>query len=366
MSSDPSVNPPGPPNPTKPSDSTAAETAGRHSYIVGPTYDWLLFLLPPSVALFLGWAISDTAFADDGIEFFGYETTTSNLLIGIFIHAHLFAVFFRSHGNQEIFRRYPLRFVWIPIGLWVAMNLSLWVLVSVSVLVTFWDVYHSALQTFGFARIYDRRAGNAWDVGRRLDWWLNQLLYVGPILGGATLMSHVEDFNEFEAVGSAFFTAIPGQVEAQSALLSQLVIGGSAIFLVFYLFAQWRLHRQGMVISIQKVFLLASTGVVSIYAWGFNSFGEAFFIMNFFHALQYFGIVWAYEKGNLARLFGLTRSLSDRPLVLVLFLAFPLLYGIWVEALDSDIHVLWSITLIVSILHFWYDGFIWSVRERQV
>jgi hypothetical protein len=71
-------------------------------------------------------------------------------------------------------------------------------MVGVSVLVTFWDVYHSALQTFGFARIYDARAGNDPAVSRRLDWWLNQLFYVGPILAGATMMDHFEDFEEFE------------------------------------------------------------------------------------------------------------------------------------------------------------------------
>jgi hypothetical protein len=27
---------------------------------------------------------------------------------------------------------------------------------------------------------------------------------------------------------------------------------------------------------------------------------------------------------------------------------------------------LWAITLVVSILHFWYDGFIWSVRARRI
>ena len=33
------------------------------------------------------------------------------------------------------------------------------------------------------------------------------------------------------------------------------------------------------------------TGCVSIYAWGFRSFIDAFWVMNFFHALQYFAIV---------------------------------------------------------------------------
>ncbi len=41
-------------------------------------------------------------------------------------------------------------------------------------------------------------------------------------------------------------------------------------------------------------------------------------------------------------------------------------YGYWVEALDADIEWLWAITMVVSIMHFWYDGFIWSVRQNQV
>ena len=51
-------------------------------------------------------------------------------------------------------------------------------------------------------------------------------------------------------------------------------------------------QRQGYRVSMQKVWLLASTALCSIYTWGFDSFGQAFFIMNFFHAWQYFALVW--------------------------------------------------------------------------
>jgi hypothetical protein len=34
--------------------------------------------------------------------------------------------------------------------------------------------------------------------------------------------------------------------------------------------------------------------------------------------------------------------------------------------MDPSVHWLGAITLIVSIMHFWYDGFIWSVRKQQV
>ena len=54
------------------------------------------------------------------------------------------------------------------------------------------------------------------------------------------------------------------------------------------------------------------------------------------------------------------------PVTLGLFVLPALAYGVWVESIDTDLTWLWTATLTVSIMHFWYDGFIWSVRKRQV
>tara|TARA_A100001037_G_scaffold231882_1_gene210215 strand:+ start:292 stop:630 length:339 start_codon:yes stop_codon:yes gene_type:complete len=108
---------------------------------------------------------------------------------------------------------------------------SLWGLITMSVLATFWDVYHSALQTFGFARIYDQKAGNNPAIGRRLDWHLNQFLYTGPILAGATMMDHLEDFGEYEEVGASFFTSIPGFMESNHSYVTWAILLAGAAFL---------------------------------------------------------------------------------------------------------------------------------------
>lgn len=338
----------------------------RAAYIVGPAYDWLLFLLPPWLALSIGYLVKDSWVSSDTIEWAGYEQTLVGLLIGVFIHAHLFAVFFRSHGNPTVFSRFKVRFLMAPPLLFLGMVTSNWILISVSVLATFWDVYHSALQTFGFARIYDAKQGNDPSVSRRLDWWLNQLLYAGPILAGATMLDHFQDFNEFEEVGAVFFTTIPAYMEGYQKYYAWAVIYAGCMFLFFYMFSQIRLASEGYRISSLKVFLLVSTGFVSIFAWGFNSWGEAFLIMNFFHALQYFGIVWARERSNLVRLFRLKQNMRGYSIALLMFFGITFGYGFWVETLDTSMTVLWAITLTVSIMHFWYDGFIWSVQKKQV
>jgi hypothetical protein len=350
-----------------PAKSKVGVAAG--DYIVGPVYDWALFLLPPVLALGLGFLISGTAFPNHEMQLAGHDFSWASLFIGVFIHAHLVAVFFRSHGNPQIRRLHPVRFLVVPVLLYAAMMLSYWVLIFVSVLVTFWDVYHSALQTFGFARMYDRKHSNDVNAGRRLDWWLNLLLYAGPIVGGATMLDHFEDFGDFDKFDdqiSVLFTSVPAYMEGYQRYLTIALLVGGTVFVAWYVYRQWQLTRTGYRVAPLKVYLLASTGLVSIYCWGFNSFGEAFFVMNFFHALQYFGIVWAFEQRNMMRLFGVEDRRFGRALALVLFVVPIFAYGLWVEFLDAGIHWLWAITLLVSILHFWYDGFVWSVRRNQV
>ena len=52
--------------------------------------------------------------------------------------------------------------------------------------------------------------------------------------------------------------------------------------------------------------------------------------------------------------------------MLALFLGTVAAYGVGAELLDADLESLWAFTLVVSLMHFWYDGFIWSVSRKQV
>jgi hypothetical protein len=342
------------------------ESATRSPYIVGPVYDWVFFLGSPLLALLAGMAIADTPFADQPFDWYGWEVTGSGLLIGAFIHAHLVLVFVRSHGNREIFRAHKLRFTLVPLALFALLAVSRPAIVVAALIATFWDVYHSGMQTFGFGRIYEAKLGNDPLAGRRLDWALNQLLYAGPIVAGATMLAHFEDFETLADIGAAAFTRVPVWMEGHQATLATLVIGGGTLFLVYYVVAAVRRQRAGQRVAWLKIVLYVGTGLTSIYTWGFNSWGEAFFIMNAFHAVQYFAIVWATEREPLLRTLGLGRSPLARAALLVVFIALPSLYGLWVAYFDPAVQVLWAITLVVSLMHFWYDGFIWSVRKRQV
>ena len=338
----------------------------QSGYIVSPLYDGVFFIFSPLLALAIGIGISGTSFSDEPVTFLGIDGSYASIFLGVFVFAHLALVFFRSHANAYVFSQFPYRFTIVPLALFAAMASSYWILIPMGVLAIWWDVYHSSLQTFGIGRIYDARRGNGATVGRRLDYLLNILLYTGPVLAGATLMDHVEYFEGFSDLGNVFFTSVPAYVESNRRYLTWGVLVLGIPFLIYYVYSYWRLIRQGYQVPFQKVCLLASTGLCSIYTWGFNSFGEAFFIMNLFHAWQYFALVWITENKNMLKVFRLEGIRLGKLILFVLFIGIAFGFGWWSEVTLPDNQMLMSLFMTVSIMHFWYDGFIWSVRRKQV
>ena len=345
---------------------STARVAERSRYIVGRGFDWAFFLLPPLLSLLLGALIAGTSFAEHRFWLAGKRATGSTVLLGVVVNAHLVAVAFRSHLTAEVFKRHRVRFVLVPIAVFAAMMLSMWAVVVVTVLVVFWDVYHSALQTFGLARIYDRNAGNDPEVGRALDLGLNVLLYAGPIVAGAAMLPHFGRFEVFEDVDATFFTRIPAFMTGNQRYFAWTVLVAGTVYAIVYVIAYARLRARGYRISVPKVFLLASTGLCSIWAWGFNPWGQAFFIMNVFHAVQYLALVWWSENASLRRGLRLDRARLGKPIALALFLGVTLAYGGWTELVRDDDRLRWSLVQVVALMHFFYDGFIWSVRKKQI
>src|SRR5690606_12367834 len=232
------------------------------------------FLLPPTLALGLGVFISGTEFSDEVFELAGRETTWAEISLGALIHAHLGAVLVRSHMNAEIRSLHPFRFFVAPVLLWLAIVSSGWGIAIATVVATFWDVWHSGAQTFGFARIYDRNAGNPPEAGRRLDFALQQLLYAGPILAGVTLLDHLDSFAAFEEVDAWIFASVPARAEGIHGHITTAVVALGGAFLAYYVVAYARLARRGYRLPFTKVFLMVSTGACSITCWAFDSWGE--------------------------------------------------------------------------------------------
>lgn len=350
------------------SPASAPRSSARGGYIVGPSFDWVFLLSPPLVALLAGIAIAGSDYSLVPHVFGDRHLTWAELTLGALIHAHLVAVFVRSHANPAIRARYPVRFWVVPPVLLVAMFASPWVAALSAVTATLWDVYHSGAQTFGFARIYDVRAGHDPSAGRQLDFALNQLLYAGPILAGVTLSDHLAAFGAFDDLSLTLSMRAPATLMGYQGAIARGLFGGGAVFLALYVGYYVRRARAGARVPWQKVFLLVATGACSVSCWLWNPWGEAFFIMNLFHAVQYLAFVWAQEGPRLrARVTGRGRlgAWLGRPHVaIVAFLGAVAVYGFWAQLVSA--HLFWCVTIVVSLMHFWYDGFIWSVRRGEI
>ena len=91
--------------------------------------------------------------------------------------------------------------------------------------------------------------------------------------------------------------------------------------------------------------------------------------MNFFHALQYFALVWWIEKANIRRVARLENVSGGMWLALCGFVVTTLVVGVTYQVYGNDyIALRWtaSLALVLALMHYWYDGFIWSVRKREV
>lgn len=336
--------------------------------IAGPGYDTIFFVLSPLLCLGIAALLGNFAWPFDRTEAFGKLDYRVAIFVAIWTYAHLFAVVFRSHANPKIFAQHRLRFTAVPILVFSAFLASDWVLAVGFVVAMMWDVYHSAMQSFGLCRIYDSRLGNDPEIGRRLDRWLNHLLYAGPILCGLSLVPMLEIVQIFSPLGWSAPTRWVAQVPFFQPGMRATVIGFGLSFVLFYGWSYWRLATAGYRVSPLKIGVLVSTAVTTITAWAFLPPLEAFFVVNLFHGLQYFAIVWSVEEGNIARLFRLDRLGSAGPplafvcMAVVLFAAGAAYF--W--GVQSSFR--WAVAggLVVSLMHFWYDGFVWSVRREEI
>ncbi len=345
---------------------------GSGRWIAGPVIDLVFFVFSPLWAVAAGWWMTGP-FWSQRVEVLDARVSLAVLVYMTLTQAHLTVGFVRSHLDGDVFRRFPRRFVLGPLVLLVAVCSSDWIWTAAFVLMIFWDVYHSAMQTFGLGRIYDVKAGNDPELGRRLDVVANLLLYAGPILGGAMLMSHVDAFHEFDGLpdvalgewtlSSSLFTAVPPFVAGSTETLRLAVLAFTAVFSAVYVLRYRDLRRAGYRLPWQKVCLLASTGLAALFAWGFNSFGMAYLIMNVFHAVQYFALVWISEGAMLRRRFVGDRGPWAVVAVFAAFLALPATAGLYLYAADG--FAVRTALMACALLHFWFDGFMWSVRKQQ-
>jgi hypothetical protein len=329
--------------------------------IIGPARDAVLLWGAPLIAFIAVqlWVRSFAAFAPVAVAQGAVYALVA--AVGVLTFAHLIAVVPRAYLNPAVFAAYRTRLTVVPVVLIAALLISPTALAAAGIVAVLWDVHHSAMQNFGFARLYDLKAGNPPTMLRATDLRLNWVMYVGPLLAGAAMLGHFDHFPQLDGSALGVLTSVPGVLSAKQSLIRDIAILAYAAVLAWTVFDYTRAMRAGYRLPAHKLATMGVTGIVSILAWGFSPPLVALAAINLYHAVQYFALVWVKEGGRMTRL-GRTQARTAWA-----FGAACASFGIAYAVVGEGAASVWLAPFVAcSLLHFWYDGFIWSVRKKQV
>jgi Flp pilus assembly protein TadD len=274
----------------------------------------------------------------------------------------------RAYGDRALFERFKWRFIFAPLFLLaVCTAFFWWDLKGILLIVFFWGVWHGLMQTYGFCRIYDAKTGTFDALTRRLDFamcviWFATAVALSPYRLGDTLETYY-------LCGGPFIP--PNLLHLGQQLILYAAIALSVVFLAHFL-RSWISGRRAS--PVKLALLVTSIG----FWWYCNNLvanilvGIALFEV--FHDVQYLSLVWIYNRNRVEKdsnIGGFMRFVFRRSGSLIgLYVGLVLAYGSlsYINAhigMEVVKRILTGVVTASTLLHFYYDGFIWKVRERS-
>src|SRR2546423_10982812 len=274
----------------------------------------------------------------------------------------------RAYGDRALFDRFKVRFVVAPVALLaVCIWSSVYSIQAVQLVALAWGIWHGMMQTYGFCRIYDAKASAKAAARAKIDLalcfaWFLAAVILSPMRFRTCLDLYYES---------------GGPVIPPAVILNgrYLVLGALAMVTALFVWRQWRDWSKSGVISPIKLTLLVS----SIAFWWYCNNGVQNILVGIalfevFHDVQYLAIVWIYNRARVERdesIHGFMRFVFRRSGSLIgVYVGLVLAYGsiaLTTSGVSVEVikHVLIGVVTASALLHFYYDGFIWKVRETQ-
>ncbi|MFP6647831.1 MAG: hypothetical protein VB817_00120, partial [Pirellulaceae bacterium] len=363
----------------------------RQNWIVNPTHDILWIIGAPLLA----WVWAAFTFKAGGVE-------TVWMIFIIFNVAHHFPTFIRIYGDRDLLRRYrwnlllgpliPFSLSMLVVYFVIANDLPIMTILFLQVILNIWDPWHFLMQHYGFMRIYDRHNKAPRKIASTMDYllcwtwfafimvaaseWLFDILYKLYSEGGVGLVMWIDQ---------SVYSILRQAVLVIAVLMTFVYIG----------YLAW-CRRKGYFISPAKCALFLITFVMLGLCYVKNpvmqallpgwTFMVGFATLGMVHVTQYLAIVWTYNR-NLAQKPGKTPARFARIFatggvaVAICYVVICLLYGvlltdkIWVPLISGlSEHQVFikiffgtavSLNFTSTLLHYYYDGFIWKVRHKE-
>jgi len=333
--------------------------AQQSMWIVDPLHDLVLIVGAPAIILPALW-IAQGHFKPEHIYLF----VASFGAIG-----HHLPGMMRAYGDRFLFDRFKYRFLVTPLVLGVfCVVFALRDLNALVLIAYVWGVWHGLMQTYGFMRIYDAKVGSVSSATARLDSAMCIAWFVAAVLVSPTRMAKVlTDY--YQSGGMALPSSLVRVVIGAWLIATALV----TILYVVRLASEWTRGRRP---SPAKLLLM----ITSIGFWWYSNVSVSNMLVGIalfevFHDVQYLTIVWIFNISRVDRNPGVgrfTRFLFRRSWGLAgLYVGLVAAYGslnLIPPVVSSPIAArsLTGLLTASALLHFYYDGFIWKVREPSV
>src|SRR5437762_8425918 len=274
----------------------------------------------------------------------------------------------RAYGDRALFERFRWRFIFAPLFLLVTcVAFYWWDLKGIVLVVFFWGVWHGMMQTYGFCRIYDAKTGSFAALNRRLDFWLCAIWFATAVVLSPMRMTDTLDL--LYSSGGPFIQ--PWVLQAAQRGFVFLALAASILFVANFVWMSTQAKRPNPV----KLALL----ITSISFWWYCNNGVSNLLVGIalfevFHDVQYLSLVWIYNRNRVEKdksIGGFMRFVFRRSGSLIgLYLGLIFAYGSLAYfnsqlQIDTIKRVLTGVVSASALLHFYYDGFIWKVRESS-
>jgi tetratricopeptide (TPR) repeat protein len=274
----------------------------------------------------------------------------------------------RAYGDAELFARYRIRFNVAPVFLvTVCILYSFYRPDTLSVVVLVWGFWHSQAQIYGFLRIYDSKAGLTDQRTASVD----RLLCLSWFAGGIVMSEgRMADFL------SVYYRSGGFPISADFIRLLQTAFQGLMLLSVLAYLGHMAWNRsRGRRPSMVKLLAV----VLSIGFWWYCMVGIRNIVLGIalyevFHDVQYLAIVWFFNRRRASSGSStgwLTQHLfRPQTRFVFLYVCLVLAYGasslltrtISQTAMQTMLTGLFAAS---GLLHFYYDGFIWRIRDRS-
>jgi tetratricopeptide (TPR) repeat protein len=272
----------------------------------------------------------------------------------------------RAYGDRALFERFKWRFIFAPIFLLaVCVSFTRWDLKGLVLIVFFWGVWHGMMQTYGFCRIYDAKMKSFAAMTRRLDFATCAIWFAAAVLLSPQRMAATLD--TYYASGGPFIS--PDLLRVAQQLLLVTAVGVSILFLgnfgrMWFVGKRPNPVKLALLVTSIAFWWYCNNGVTNILA------GIALFEV--FHDVQYLSLVWIYNRSRVEKdrsIGGFMRFVFRRSGSLIgLYIGLVFAYGSIAYFKETEIETvkrfLTGVVAASGLLHFYYDGFIWKVREK--